>query len=62
MSNFIALAVLALLTAIPVAAVIAAYREEFEPARDAARRFLAFDPRHPGLTYDAANRRIEQPR
>lgn len=59
MSNVIALTVLALLTVIPIAAVVAAYRAELEPARDAARRLLAFDPRHPALAYDSSDRRVD---
>jgi hypothetical protein len=58
MTNVIALVLLILLTAIPAAAVIRVYRSELRPVSDGLRRLFAFDPRHPGLAYEAAADRL----
>jgi hypothetical protein len=60
MSNFIALALLVLIIAIPAAAVVGVYRIELSPVSRVLRRLFAFDPRHPALAYEAAADRIGQ--
>lgn len=58
MINIIALVFLGALVAIPAGAVLSAYREEWLPAYHKLARAMKFDPRHPGIAYDAATDRI----
>jgi hypothetical protein len=58
MINIAALLFLVALVAIPAAAVLSAYRDEWLPAYHKLAQALRFDPRHPAIAYDAAADRI----
>jgi hypothetical protein len=58
MINTVALLFLGSLVAIPAGAVLAAYREEWQPAYRKLAQAMKFDPRHPAIAYEAATDRI----
>ena len=57
MSQVIGYSVLAIIVGVPVGAVACAYRDKVGLHLVRLGRALAFDPRHPALTYRSASKR-----
>jgi hypothetical protein len=52
LNELVGAAVLTAVIAVPVGAVLSVYRENLLPYAERVKDALAFDPRHPGITYD----------